>query len=157
LADENIATGFFLQFGYPGEGWKEIKQTMAMIRRTLPDDMGVSVSYPLPGTKFYENVKHELLEQTNWTDSGDLAMLFDGPFPTYFYRWLHQTVHAELNLHRCWRMMRRSRGLDLPERSEKLLYRAGQWLWFRTGLACLALVAGNQSSNNRVPSNASTS
>jgi radical SAM superfamily enzyme YgiQ (UPF0313 family) len=90
-----IQVGFFLQFGYPGETREDIDMTLDMVRECKPDDIGVSVSYPLPGTKFYERIKGELVEQQNWQDSDDLAMLYHGPFTTPFYRKLHTVVHKE--------------------------------------------------------------
>ena len=44
-----IGVGFFLQFGYPGEGWSDIQQTMQMILDCLPDDLGIAVSVPVAG------------------------------------------------------------------------------------------------------------
>ena len=90
-----IEVCFFLQFGYPGENWDDIQQTLQMVRDCNPDDIGISVSYPLPGTKFYETVKLQLGEKTNWVDSDDLAMLYSGPYPQEFYRMLHHRVHQE--------------------------------------------------------------
>ena len=49
LRAAGIRIGFFLQFGYPGEGWPEIEMTRRLVRELAPDDIGVSVSYPLPG------------------------------------------------------------------------------------------------------------
>lgn len=95
LKMNGIEVGFFLQFGYPGETWEDVQKTLKMVRECAPDDIGVSVSYPLPGTKFYERVKLELGEKQNWVDSEDLAMLYRGPFPTEFYRILHGRVHYE--------------------------------------------------------------
>jgi anaerobic magnesium-protoporphyrin IX monomethyl ester cyclase len=95
-----ICCGFFLQFGYPGEGPDEIEATRRLVRTCRPDDIGISVSYPLPGTQFYERVRAELGEQQNWVDSEDLAMLYHGPFPTDFYRHLHRVVHKEFRLQR---------------------------------------------------------
>jgi radical SAM superfamily enzyme YgiQ (UPF0313 family) len=92
--------GFFIQFGYPGETWEDIQQTLRMIRDCRPDDIGISVSYPLPGTPFYQRVKSQLGMKQNWTDSQDLAMLYQGPFSTRFYRQLHRVVHKEFRLHR---------------------------------------------------------
>jgi anaerobic magnesium-protoporphyrin IX monomethyl ester cyclase len=66
-----------------------------MVRECRPDDIGISVSYPLPGTKFYENVKIQLGEKTNWLHSDDLDMLYQGPFIADFYRVLHHRVHHE--------------------------------------------------------------
>lgn len=93
-----IEVGFFLQFGYPGETWEDVQKTLKMVRECAPDDIGISVSYPLPGTKFFERVKLELGEKQNWQDSEDLAMLYRGPFSTEFYRILHGRVHYEFRL-----------------------------------------------------------
>src|SRR6185503_15544614 len=57
LKASGIAVGLFLQFGYPGEMWSDIEATLHLARATAPDDIGVSVSYPLPGTKFHERVR----------------------------------------------------------------------------------------------------
>jgi anaerobic magnesium-protoporphyrin IX monomethyl ester cyclase len=100
LRAHGIEVGFFLQFGYPGETWDDIQLTLKMVRECLPDDIGISVSYPLPGTKFFERVKLELGEKQNWTDSADLAMLYRGPYPTEFYRVLHARVHHEFRMRR---------------------------------------------------------
>ncbi len=90
-----IEIAFFIQFGYLGEDWNDIKLTRKMILDNLPDDIGVSVSYPLPGTKFYHIVKQQLNAKTNWLDSDDLDMLFHGSYERNFYKILHRFVHAE--------------------------------------------------------------
>jgi anaerobic magnesium-protoporphyrin IX monomethyl ester cyclase len=95
LHDAGIEVGFFLQFGYPGETREDIEATLQMVRDCAPDDIGMSVSYPLPGTPFHERVKHELGVKQNWLDSNDLAMLYQGPFSTDFYRQLHTVLHKE--------------------------------------------------------------
>ncbi len=100
LRAHGIQVGLFLQFGYPGETWDDIQLTLKLVRECLPDDVGISVSYPLPGTKFYERVKLELGEKQNWVDSDDLAMLYRGPYPTEFYRILHGRVHHEFRARR---------------------------------------------------------
>jgi radical SAM superfamily enzyme YgiQ (UPF0313 family) len=100
LHANGIEVGFFLQFGYPGETWQDVQKTLKMVRECAPDDIGISVSYPLPGTKFYERVKLEMGEKQNWVDSQDLAMLYRGPFPAEFYRILHGRVHYEFRARR---------------------------------------------------------
>ncbi len=103
LHAKGIEVGFFLQFGYPGERWEDVQKTLKMVRDCSPDDIGVSVSYPLPGTKFFERVRLEMGEKQNWVDSQDLAMLYDGPFPAEFYRILHGRVHYEFRARRALR------------------------------------------------------
>jgi anaerobic magnesium-protoporphyrin IX monomethyl ester cyclase len=105
-----IQVGFFLQFGYPGETLADIQRTLQMVSECEPDDIGVSVSYPLPGTPFYERVRVQLGVRQNWIDSEDLAMLYHGPFSTDFYRQLHQVVHANFRRQRAARRLRRGEG-----------------------------------------------
>jgi anaerobic magnesium-protoporphyrin IX monomethyl ester cyclase len=108
LQAAGIEVGFFLQFGYPGESREDIERTFQMVRDCDPDDIGASVSYPLPGTKFYETVKQSLGEKQNWVDSADLAMMYRGTFATEFYRQLHLVLHKEFVMRKGWKEMRRA-------------------------------------------------
>jgi radical SAM superfamily enzyme YgiQ (UPF0313 family) len=96
LRRNDIRTGLFLQFGYPGETWADIESTIRMVRAAKPDDVGVSVTYPLPGTKLHQLVSSELGKKTNWTESGDLSMMFRGNFSTELYRALARAIHLEV-------------------------------------------------------------
>jgi len=95
LKDKNIRVAFFIQFGYLGETKNDITKTIHMIKELVPDNIGVSVSYPLPGTKFYDKVKDDLRLKANWTDSDDLAMMFRGTYNSKYYKKLHRYVHKE--------------------------------------------------------------
>jgi len=95
LKAKKVSVAFFIQFGYLGETKEDIAKTTAMIKELQPDNIGVSVSYPLPGTKFYEMVKDDLQLKANWTDSDDLAMMFQGTFNSKYYKKLHRYVHKE--------------------------------------------------------------
>jgi anaerobic magnesium-protoporphyrin IX monomethyl ester cyclase len=98
LRGAGIRVGFFLQFGYPGETWADVAATRRLVADVIPDDIGISVSYPLPGTTFHERVKADLAARGNWVDSSDLAMLYRGPYSTRVYRRLHGVVHREFRL-----------------------------------------------------------
>jgi anaerobic magnesium-protoporphyrin IX monomethyl ester cyclase len=97
LRNEGIRACYFLQFGYQGETWEDIQKTAELVRETRPDDVGVSVSYPLPGTKFFDRVKAQLGDKTNWSDSEDLSMMFQGAYTDEFYRALHDALHAQVD------------------------------------------------------------
>jgi anaerobic magnesium-protoporphyrin IX monomethyl ester cyclase len=71
-----------------------------MVRDCAPDDIGVSVSYPLPGTTFYQRVQAQLGQKQNWVDSNDLAMMYHATYVPDFYRALHALVHAEFRARR---------------------------------------------------------
>jgi anaerobic magnesium-protoporphyrin IX monomethyl ester cyclase len=93
LKKNGINPSFFIQFGYPGETKDDIAKTIRMINELVPYEIGISVSYPLPGTTFFEKVKHELKEKTNWTDSDELALMFRNTYAPSFYKQLHRYVH----------------------------------------------------------------
>jgi anaerobic magnesium-protoporphyrin IX monomethyl ester cyclase len=95
LKAEGIAVGVFLQFGYPGETWSDIEATLQLARELEPADIGVSVSYPLPGTGFYERVRQELGVKQNWIDSNDLATMYKATYAPEVYRRVHGLVHHE--------------------------------------------------------------
>ncbi len=130
LKEAGIQVGFFLQFGYPGETRRDIEQTIRMVRDCAPDDIGISVSYPMPGTKFFAAVRDQLGQKQNWQDSNDLAMLYHGPFPTAFYRQLHRVVHKEFRARKAWLALKGEAG-------------ASRWLTWQERLRSLARLAYN--------------
>ena len=112
LKEAGIRACYFLQFGYPGEGWAELQETIAFVRATRPDEIGISFSYPLPGTVFYERVRMQLGPKRNWTDSDDLCIMFKAAYKTDFYRAVRDALHAEVD---SWH-----KSEQLPETAAKL-------------------------------------
>jgi anaerobic magnesium-protoporphyrin IX monomethyl ester cyclase len=104
IKEAGIHLAFFLQYGYPGETRGDIDKTLQMLKDCMPDEIGVSVSYPLPGTPFYERVRSQLGSKQNWTESGDLDLMYRGTYSPDFYRALHTMTHK---LFRVWQ----SRGI----------------------------------------------
>ena len=98
LGAQGIRVGFFIQLGYLGEQLPDLLATRELIADAAPDDIGVSVSYPLPGTRFYEQVKAQLGEKTHWRDSDDLAMMFRGAYDSEFYRRFRDLLHEQVTL-----------------------------------------------------------
>jgi anaerobic magnesium-protoporphyrin IX monomethyl ester cyclase len=93
-----IRVGFFIQLGYLGEQLADILATRQLLATACPDDVGVSVSYPLPGTRFHALVKAELGSKTHWQDSDDLAMMFRGTYTSEFYRAVRDLLHEQVSL-----------------------------------------------------------
>lgn len=100
LKQKGVKVGFFIQYGYLGETKKDIDKTIEMVLDLMPDKLGVSVSYPLPGTKFYDTVKKDLAKKSNWTDSDDLDMMFQNNYPPKFYKKLHEYLHKRYRIRR---------------------------------------------------------
>ena len=108
LGGHGIHVGFFIQLGYLGEQLSDLIATRELITLAAPDDIGVSVSYPLPGTRFFEQVKTQLGDKTHWRDSGDLAMMFRGTYDSTFYRCIRDLLHDQVAL-------QQSRNTGTPE------------------------------------------
>jgi anaerobic magnesium-protoporphyrin IX monomethyl ester cyclase len=100
LKAAGIRVGFFIQLGYLGEELPDILATRELLSAAEPDDVGVSVSYPLPGTRFHELVKAQLGPKTHWQDSDDLAMMFQGTYKSDFYRAVRDLLHDQVSLQR---------------------------------------------------------
>jgi anaerobic magnesium-protoporphyrin IX monomethyl ester cyclase len=96
LGAEGIRVGFFLMLGYLGEELDDILATRELLERTRPDDIGVSVAYPLPGTRFFDAVKRQLGDKRNWDESNDLEMMFCGTYRSEFYRSVRDLLHEQI-------------------------------------------------------------
>jgi anaerobic magnesium-protoporphyrin IX monomethyl ester cyclase len=111
LRRAGIRAAWFLQLGYPPEDWDDIVLTRDLVHQEMPDDVGVSVAYPLPGTPFHERLAAELGPRRNWRDTAELAMLFRGTFDTAFYRLVRDALHADVTARRAdgerWRDLAR--------------------------------------------------
>jgi anaerobic magnesium-protoporphyrin IX monomethyl ester cyclase len=94
-----IRVGFFIQLGYMGEHLDDVLATRDLLDAARPDEIGVSVSYPLPGTKFYDLVKAQLRGKTHWQESDDLEMMFQGTYTSDFYRAVRNLMHDQIALH----------------------------------------------------------
>jgi anaerobic magnesium-protoporphyrin IX monomethyl ester cyclase len=98
LKAHGVRACWFIQLGYPSEELADLLATRDLIREQWPDEIGVSVAYPLPGTEFHARVRSQLGRQRHWRDTGDLAMLFQGTFDTAFYRKVRDLLHDEVRL-----------------------------------------------------------
>lgn len=103
LHSVGIRVGFFLQFGYPGETRDDIEKTLQLVKDCAPDEIGISVSYPLPGTPFHERVAAQLGDKQNWDTSADFDPMFQATFSKEYYRMLHRVVHKKFSI---WRGVR---------------------------------------------------
>ena len=139
-----VRVGFFLQFGYPGEQRADIDATRRMVRQCRPDEIGISVSYPLPGTTFHERVREELGTKQNWVDSDDLDMMFVGTYSTAFYRQLYRVVHKEFRARTAARLLfsgqPRPVGIGRARLAAAALYHGATWPLARACLGPLSRV-----------------
>jgi anaerobic magnesium-protoporphyrin IX monomethyl ester cyclase len=100
LKAQGIRACWFIQLGYLGESREDLEMTRALILEEHPDEIGVSVAYPLPGTPFHETVRSQLNGRANWEETDSLEMLFHGTYTTEFYRMVRDVLHAEVDSYR---------------------------------------------------------
>ena len=100
LKARGIRACWFIQLGYLGEEREDLEMTRELILAERPDEIGVSVSYPLPGTPFHETVRAQLDGRRNWEETDSLEMLFHGTYTTEFYRLVRDALHAEVEAYR---------------------------------------------------------
>ncbi|MCL4393416.1 MAG: B12-binding domain-containing radical SAM protein [Chloroflexi bacterium] len=139
-----VRVGFFLQFGYRGENRADIGKTLALVRECDPDDIGISVSYPLPGTRFYDLVRAEMGDKQNWSDSDDLAMLYRGTYSSTFYRVLYKVVHKEFRARKALQKLWRRGGDRRFGAFARLIFECGTLFLARIQLQALAFVTGRR-------------
>ncbi len=97
LKAQGVRAAWFIQLGYLGEDRDDLQRTRELILEERPDEIGVSVSYPLPGTPFYEAVREQLDGKRNWEQTDDLDMLFHGTYTTDFYRRARDILHRDVD------------------------------------------------------------
>ena len=100
LKSRGIRACWFIQLGYLGETREDLCMTRDLILSERPDEIGVSVSYPLPGTPFHETVRSQLDGKRNWEETDSLEMLFHGTYTTQFYRLVRDALHDEVESYR---------------------------------------------------------
>lgn len=136
LRAKGVRVCFFLQFGYRSETAADVEATIRMVEELMPDDIGVSISYPLPGTKFHEQVRSEMDGKANWSDSDDLAMMFRQSHEPAYYKRLHRYVHKRYRLRQAIHAWKGRSGT--AKRALSLFYYAPSLLIERTRLIRLA-------------------
>jgi len=80
-----IETGMFLMWGYEGEEVEDIEATIEHVKRSKPDIFFTTVSYPIKGTPYYQQISRSLVEIRPWKESSDRELLVRGRRPAEFY------------------------------------------------------------------------
>jgi radical SAM superfamily enzyme YgiQ (UPF0313 family) len=118
---QGIETYFYIMLGYPGEGWGDIRQTVALLKETQPDAFSSTIAYPLPGTDFYEQVRDCLLDAPDWDYTAENRLLFRREYSTRFYRWVQRLLQRE------WWAVRLSHGEEQASLPGRARSQAGLW------------------------------
>jgi anaerobic magnesium-protoporphyrin IX monomethyl ester cyclase len=67
----SIQAGMFLMWGYEGEQIEDIEATVDHVKQCRPDVFLTTVSYPIKGTGYYDDVRDKLVRIGEWSESTD--------------------------------------------------------------------------------------
>jgi radical SAM superfamily enzyme YgiQ (UPF0313 family) len=95
-----IKTGMFLMWGYEGEELEDIEATVEHVKRSNPDVFFTTVSYPIKGTPYFEDVSLRLVSSKSWAQASDRDYRIRGRHSHRFYQYADQLLHSEVELDR---------------------------------------------------------
>jgi radical SAM superfamily enzyme YgiQ (UPF0313 family) len=98
--ERNIQTGMFLMWGYEGEELADIEATIEHVKRTDPDVFFTTVSYPIKGTPYYEQISKSLVQLSPWNTSSDREIRVRGRRSARFYEFADRLLQNEVKLAR---------------------------------------------------------
>jgi radical SAM superfamily enzyme YgiQ (UPF0313 family) len=80
-----MEAGMFLMWGYEGEQIEDVEATAAHVRACRPNVYLTTVSYPIKGTPYYEEVQERLIPLSAWRSSTDRDVRIRGRHGRRFY------------------------------------------------------------------------
>jgi radical SAM superfamily enzyme YgiQ (UPF0313 family) len=98
-----IETGTFIMLGYPGETAADIDATIDHLKRADPDQFTITVSYPIKGTPFYDEVRQDIVDPLPWETSTDRDARIRRPHSSFYYRFAVSRVVHEIRQHKLGR------------------------------------------------------
>jgi radical SAM superfamily enzyme YgiQ (UPF0313 family) len=95
LRENGIQTGMFLMWGYEGEELTDIEATYEHVKACRPDVFFTTVSYPIKGTPYYDEVRPKLVQLGSWESTTDREIKIRGRHSRRFYQLADQLLRSE--------------------------------------------------------------
>ena len=101
LRENGVRQFWFLMLGYPGETVEDLEATLRLFRKFSPEEYSVSIAVPVPGSRFYDQVR-AYLKAGRRTPSGrgGKTLLYEGRYPESLYHWTQARFGFEAALAR---------------------------------------------------------
>ncbi len=103
LKARGIQVGMFIMLGYEGEEQQDLDATLRHLKISDPDVLLSTVSYPIKGTPYYEEVADRLAAHGSWETRTDRELVVSGRRTPLYYRFARAWMHAEVARDRHWR------------------------------------------------------
>jgi len=108
----NIQSGMFLMWGYEGEEMEDIEATIRHVSKSKPDIFFTTVSYPIKGTPYYQQIQSRLVQLKPWGQSSDREIKITGRHSRAYYAHADKLLRDEVQ---------RSRLLEIGSADPSLL------------------------------------
>jgi anaerobic magnesium-protoporphyrin IX monomethyl ester cyclase len=95
-----IESGMFLMWGYEGEEMEDIEATIQHVSKSNPDIFFTTVSYPIKGTPYYQQVQSKLVQLKSWAEGSDRDIQIRGRHSREYYAHADKLLRAEVELSR---------------------------------------------------------
>lgn len=95
LKQHGIQTGMFLMWGYEGEQLEDIEATVEHVKQCRPDVFFTTVSYPIKGTPYYQQVESRLVHIRGWNGGTDRDFQIRGRHSRRFYGNADELLRSE--------------------------------------------------------------
>jgi anaerobic magnesium-protoporphyrin IX monomethyl ester cyclase len=93
-----IQSGMFLMWGYEGEEMEDIEATIRHVSKAKPDIFFTTVSYPIKGTPYYEQVQSKLVQLKPWAQTSDREIKIAGRHSRAYYAHADKLLRDEVQL-----------------------------------------------------------
>jgi radical SAM superfamily enzyme YgiQ (UPF0313 family) len=91
-----IEAGMFLMWGYEGEEIDDIEATVDHVKACRPDVFLTTVSYPIKGTAYFENVRDRLVRIGEWAESTDRDWRVRGRHSRRFFQFADELLRTSM-------------------------------------------------------------
>lgn len=100
LQRHGIEAGMFIMLGYEGEEESDLHATVENLKTALPDRFLTTVSYPIKGTAYYQQVADRIVADGAWATTSDRDLTIVGRRSARYYRHVTRWMVNEVNLER---------------------------------------------------------
>jgi anaerobic magnesium-protoporphyrin IX monomethyl ester cyclase len=103
LRKHGIEVGMFIMLGYDGEQMADLQATVDHLKYTSPDIFLTTVSYPIKGTPYYDQVAARLVAPESWEGGTDRDLVVRGRPVRKYYDFARRWMTAEVARDQHWR------------------------------------------------------
>ncbi len=94
LRQHGIQSGMFLMWGYEGEEIQDIEATAEHVATCRPDVFLTTISYPIKGTPYFDQVRERLVRIGDWRATTDRGFRIQGRHSRRFFQFADELLRA---------------------------------------------------------------